>query len=234
MPMMVISAVYPGASPDDVNELVTQPIEDAIGTLNGIKGVTSSSSENVSIVLLEYEYGMDMDKAYSDLKKKMDNLTDLPDDVDAPVIMEFNINEAATMTLAVNSATTENPYNYVEQYVSPEFEKLSSVASVDISGGQSEYIRVELIPEKLDQYHLNMSAIASSISAANFSYPAGSAIVGSQDLSVTETPFIWKMWLIFTALWRTPPVSAATTGWIPFPWESKSSRKALPARCPRR
>lgn len=61
MPMMVISAVYPGASPDDVNELVTQPIEDAIGTLNGIKGVTSSSSENVSIVLLEYEYGMDMD-----------------------------------------------------------------------------------------------------------------------------------------------------------------------------
>ena len=185
MPMMVISAVYPGASPDDVNELVTQPIEDAIGTLNGIKGVTSSSSENVSIVLLEYEYGMDMDKAYSDLKKKMDNLTDLPDDVDAPVIMEFNINEAATMTLAVNSATTENLYNYVEQYVSPEFEKLSSVASVDISGGQSEYIRVELIPEKLDQYHLNMSAIASSISAANFSYPAGSAIVGSQDLSVT-------------------------------------------------
>ena len=185
MPMMVISAVYPGASPDDVNELVTQPIEDAIGTLNGIKGVTSSSSENVSIVLLEYEYGMDMDKAYSDLKKKMDNLTDLPDDVDTPVIMEFNINEAATMTLAVNSATTENLYNYVEQYVSPEFEKLSSVASVDISGGQSEYIRVELIPEKLDQYHLNMSAIASSISAANFSYPAGSAIVGSQDLSVT-------------------------------------------------
>ena len=59
---------------------MTQPIEDAIGTLNGIKGVTSSSSENVSIVLLEYEYGMDMDKAYSDLKKKMDNLTDLPDD----------------------------------------------------------------------------------------------------------------------------------------------------------
>ena len=185
MPMMVISAVYPGASPDDVNELVTQPIEDAIGTLSGIKSVTSSSSENMSIVLLEYEYGTDMDKAYSDLKKKTDNITNLPDDVDTPVIMEFNINEQATMTLAINAKTKENLYNYVDEFVTPEFEKIPSVASVDVSGGRQEYIKVELIPEKLSQYHLTMDSISNAIKAANFTYPAGSATMGSQDLAVS-------------------------------------------------
>ena len=65
MPMVVVFTVYPGANPEDVDELVTKPIEDEIGTLNGIKSVNSYSNENMSMVLLQYEYGTDMDKAYS-------------------------------------------------------------------------------------------------------------------------------------------------------------------------
>ena len=72
MPMVVVFTVYPGANPEDVDELVTKPIEDEIGTLNGIKSVNSYSNENMSMVLLQYEYGTDMDKAYDDLKKQMD------------------------------------------------------------------------------------------------------------------------------------------------------------------
>jgi len=71
-PMLLISSVYAGANPEDVNDLVTRPVEEAVGTLSGVKNVQSSSQENVSIVMLEYEYGTDMNKAYSDLKKKMD------------------------------------------------------------------------------------------------------------------------------------------------------------------
>ncbi len=82
-PMMMITAVYAGASPDDVNELITKPIEESVGTLSGIKNIQSMSQENISIVMMEYEYGTDMDKAYSDLKKKMDSIT-MPDDVDSP------------------------------------------------------------------------------------------------------------------------------------------------------
>lgn len=70
MPMLVVSTVYPGASPEDVDELVSQPIEDETGTLSGVKGVTSVSNENYSIVLLEYEYGIDINDAYDDLKKR--------------------------------------------------------------------------------------------------------------------------------------------------------------------
>lgn len=186
MPMMVIFTTYPGANPDDVTELVTKPIEDEVGMLNGIKGVTSSSGESISIVLVQYEYGTDMDKAYSDLKKKMDAIgPSLPDDAKTPNIMEFNINDQASIMMAVNNDTQDNLYNYVEEKISPEFEKIASVASVDVSGGQEGYIKVELIPEKLNQYHLNMEAISSSISAANFTYPAGDTIVGGQQLSVS-------------------------------------------------
>ncbi len=186
MPMMVVFAVYPGANPEDVDELVTRPIEDEIGTLNGIKSVNSYSNENMSMVLLQYEYGTDMDKAYSDLKKKTDAMQrSLPDDVETPTIMEFNINDQATMTLAVNNDKAENLYNFVDKKIVPELEKISSVASVDISGGREEYIKVEVIPERLKQYHLSISQVATAVASADLAYPAGSTEVGSQSLSVT-------------------------------------------------
>ncbi len=186
MPMLVVFTIYPGASPDDVDELVSKPIEDETGTLTGLKGVTSMSSENASIVLLEYEYGTDIDDAYDDLKKKMDALqSDFPDDVQTPTIAEMNINDIAGVTLAVNNDTKDNLYNYVNDIIVPEFEKLSSVASVDISGGRKEYIKIELIPEKLSQYHLTMNAIASAIGSADFSFPVGDTKVGGQSLSVS-------------------------------------------------
>ena len=186
MPMLVVSTVYPGASPEDVDEQVSQPIEDETGTLSGVKGVTSVSNENYSIVLLEYEYGIDINDAYDDLKKKMDVIqTQLPDDVQDPVIMEMNINDMPSITFAVNNDAQSNLYNYVNDTIVPEFEKLSSVASVDISGGQKEYIRIELIPEKLSQYHLSMNSIASAIGSADFTYPVGDTQVGKQNLSVS-------------------------------------------------
>ena len=165
---------------------MTQPIEDETGTLSGMKEITSVSNENYSMVLIQYEYGIDIDDAYNDLKKKMDAIqSDLPDDVQEPTIIEMNINDVASITLAINNDTQSNLYNYVNDTIVPEFEKLSSVASVDISGGQKEYVKIELIPEKLTQYHLNMSAISNAISSADFSFPVGDTQVGKQSLSVS-------------------------------------------------
>lgn len=187
MPMLVVNAVYPGASPEDVEELVTKPIEDEIGTLTGVDTITSMSAENFGLVLLQYEYGKDMDKAYDDLKKKLDGLVnEFPEDVQTPTIIEMDINDTPAITLAVNNEQADNLYNYVDSRIVPEFEKLSSVASVDVSGGQEEYIKVELIPEKLAQYHLNMNAIAQCVGSADFSMPIGSTTVGNKKLSVTS------------------------------------------------
>ncbi|GLB30904.1 multidrug transporter [Lacrimispora amygdalina] len=183
-PMLLVTTTYAGASPEDVNDLVTKPIEESVGTLSGIKNVQSSSQQNLSIVYMEYNYGTDMNKAYNDLKKKMDSV-DLPKDVEKPSIMEFNINEMPSMTLSVNDPSQSNLYNYVSDKIVPELEKIPSVASVNISGGEEGYVRVTLSPEKMKQYHLNMDSISQAIKAADFTYPAGSTGVGKRDLSVS-------------------------------------------------
>lgn len=186
MPVLIVATIYPGASPEDVNDLVTTEIEDSIGSLSGIDTVQSRSMENMSLIIIQYDYGKDIDDAYDDLKKKVDLLeSQLPDDCESPMIVELNIDEMATVSLAVNHKTEPSLYNYVNNKIVPEFEKITTVTDVDVSGGQEEYIKVELIPEKLEQYHLNMSSIASAIGSANFTYPAGDTIVGGQKLSVS-------------------------------------------------
>ena len=91
MSMMIVMTVYSGASPDDVSELVTKPIEDRASTLSGLDTISSQSKENMSIVMLKYKYGTDMNDAYDDLKKQMDLAkVELPEDADDPIMLELN------------------------------------------------------------------------------------------------------------------------------------------------
>ena len=100
MPMLVVTTVYPGAGPEDIDELVTKPIEDEVNTLSGIDTMTSQSSDNVSMVLLQYEYGTDMDNAYSDLRKRLDLvMSSLPEDAEEPTILEMDVNAMASVYL---------------------------------------------------------------------------------------------------------------------------------------
>ena len=186
MPMLIVTTTYAGASPEDIDELVTRPIEEEVSTLGGVDTMTSQSSENYSMVLLQYEYGTDMDNAYSDLRKRLDLVrSSLPEDASDPTIIEMDINQVASIYLSVNVEGINNIYNYTEKEIVPEFEKLSSVASVDISGGSEEYISVSLIPEKLEQYRLDMTTVAQLVGAASFRMPAGETGVGSTELNIS-------------------------------------------------
>ncbi|RGY96954.1 efflux RND transporter permease subunit [Clostridium sp. AM58-1XD] len=188
MPMMVVIARYDGANPEDVCELVTKEIEDSVSTLSGLKSMSSTSSDGSSMVMLEYEYGTDMDEAYDDLKKKVDSLErSLPDDVDTPTVMEMDMNASEVMTLSITNPEEENIYDYVENTIVPELEKISSIAEVSSRGGSKEYIKVEMMPEKMSQYGVTMASIASDIAASDVAYPAGDTDVGSQELSVTTS-----------------------------------------------
>jgi len=186
LPMLVISTVYAEASPDDINELITMKQEDAITSLDGVDTIQSYSQENVSVIMVQYEYGTNIDTAYINLKKAMDGIrSDLPDDANEPTIMELDLNAQPVVTLAVSGQVDGNLYTYVDNNVVPLFEKLGSVGEVSLSGGQKSYIRVELIPEKLEQYHLTMSAVGQIVGAADFTIPAGEVKVGKQNLDVS-------------------------------------------------
>ena len=186
MPMYLMFSYYNGASPKDVEELVTKPIEDAVSTLKGMDTITSRSSEGTSIVYMQYDYGTDMDEAYDELKKKIDGIkSKLPDDVTEPSIMEVSMSASADMSLVVKNDKVNNLYSYVDEKIVPEIEKLSSVAEVSTAGGDEKYIKVELIEEKVKQYGLNMTSIANDISAAKLNFPAGTVKVGSQNVSLS-------------------------------------------------
>ena len=187
-PMMTIMARYEGAGPEDISGLVTEPIEDAVSTLEGVKSISSSSSDGSARIMLEYDYGTDMDEAYSELTKKMSSLErQLPEDMDTPTVMEMSQNAGTSMMLSISHKTETDLYSYAEQQIVPELEKIASVASVEAMGGTSKYIQVELNREKMDQYKVTMSQISSAIQNANVSSPSGDIVSGNLELSVTTS-----------------------------------------------
>lgn len=187
MPMMIVMTTYNGASPENVDKLITSPIEGAVGTLSGLDSITSRSNEGSSMIMLSYEYGTDTDTAYLDLKESIDRVaSSLPEDAGDPMVLKINMNSQASISLSVQAEARDDLLNYVEDEISPEFEKLSTVADVSIMGGQEEYISIELIEEKMQQYGLNMTSVANSVATADFSQPSGEMNHGSQSLSLTS------------------------------------------------
>ncbi|MCI8441588.1 MAG: efflux RND transporter permease subunit [Provencibacterium sp.] len=185
MPMFIISTVYGGAGPEEVESLVTSKIEGAIGTLSGLKNVQSISAENMSMVVVELEYGTDMSRANNDLQKKLNLINNsLPEDASDPTIMELSLDSTPVMQISVEATGDMDLLSYLQDNVLSDFEKLDGVASVDIYGGQETYMRVCLYPEKLRQYNLDMNTVATMISMADFSLPAGSIEQGGLSLAL--------------------------------------------------
>lgn len=188
MPVMLVMTVYPQAGPEDVERLVTEEIEDGCGTLSGLDGVYSQSQENMSMVMFSFEYGTDMDDAFIDMQEAVERVkASLPDDAEDPIIIAMDMNAQPVMTLSVSADEDVDVLNYVEETVQPELEKLSDVADVEVSGGKSEYISVELLPELMQQYKLNISSVAAAVSSANYTIPAGNADYGNQKLNISST-----------------------------------------------
>lgn len=186
MPMLIVMTTYPGADPESVDELVTKVVEDSGSTLSGIDSVTSQSSENLSMVMFTYEYGVDIDECYADLRTALDTASlQLPEDASSPVVIELNMSQSADMILSVRAQGEQDLRKTLEDTFIPDLESITNVAQVDVSGGSQEYIRILLKEDMLKQYGLNMGAVANYLSAADFTVPAGSVKQGSQDISVS-------------------------------------------------
>ena len=185
-PMLIVRASYSGAAPEDMDELVTKPIEDQVSRLEGVKSMSSTSSEGSAMIMLEYDYDADMDEAYNELTRSLNSIRGLPEDCSTSV-MEMNMNGGDDIMLSISHDTQEDLYDYVDQNVTPVFEQLSTVAQVESRGGSSEYIKVELDPVKMKQYKVTMNQITSAMASADLSYPSGDAEYGDLSLSVTTS-----------------------------------------------
>lgn len=184
MPMYAVFTVYPGAQPEDVDANITRKLEDVFYNLQGAKHVQGSSMTNASVIAIQYNYGQNMDKAYTDLKKSVDQVkNDFPDNVQEPTIFEMDINSMPSIKIAVRNKTTSDIYNYVTNTFVKELEKISEVSSVDTAGGQEDYIKISLKPEMMARYNLSMSTLQQIIANADFSLPGGNVNVGDRELA---------------------------------------------------
>lgn len=192
MPMLLVYTIYPGANPESIETLITREVEDAGEALAGVDSCTSYSRANYSMVLLTYDYETDMNDAYTDLSAALDMLK-LPEDAQDPKIVEMDVNAMDTITLAVSNDGSSDMMAYINDTVVPKLESINNVAQVSVDGGKENYVRVTLNQEKMKQYGLNMSMIATYIGAADFNIPAGNLSAGSQNVSVSTVASLEKL-----------------------------------------
>lgn len=191
MPMLLIQTVYPQAGPEEVERLVSKEIEAGCGSISGLDTTTTYSSENMSMVLLQFDYGTDLDDAYMDVQSAINRTKSrLPETAKDPVIMEMDVNSTPVINLAVNSLNGDDVTAFVDEVFKEELEKIGTVAQVTVAGGKDSYISVELIPERLSQYGLNISSVATTVASSNLAMPAGTKEYGDFDIDVaTKTEY---------------------------------------------
>ncbi len=162
LPYMMVVTTYPGASPEKVESQVTDPLEDALGTINGVKNVISQSGENYSMVMLEFEEGTNMDSSMVKMSGQIDLLT-LPDEAGQPMIMELSMDMIDTMEISVDYEGMDiyELSEFVNENVIPEIERVDGVASVSSTGLVEKYVEVRLDSQKVDQLNDRLAAYVS-------------------------------------------------------------------------
>lgn len=188
MPIMMVMTVYPGADSESVEKLVSTEIEGDVSSLSGVDSVMSYSMENMSMVILQYDYSQDMNDAYLDLRAALDiTMTGLPDECQEPMVMEMNINAMPSLNYSISTTDDSDALAIVKDTILPELRAVTSVADVEVTGGRENYVRVLLDEKALNQYGLTMSGIAQSIATTEFTIPLGSLKQGTQEVSAIST-----------------------------------------------
>ncbi|MEG0339297.1 MAG: efflux RND transporter permease subunit [Oscillospiraceae bacterium] len=153
LPYIVVATSYPGASPEKVELAVTKPLESVLGTTSGIKSVSSTSNENSSMVMLEFEQGTNMDSATIELSGNIDLVSaQLPDGVGAPMLMKISPDMLPIMVASVdvNGMDIKEVSSYVTNTVLPALERIDGVASVNTQGLIKEQLTITLNQSKID------------------------------------------------------------------------------------
>ncbi|MEI8344636.1 MAG: efflux RND transporter permease subunit, partial [Candidatus Omnitrophota bacterium] len=167
---------YENAAPEEIETLITKPIEEAVGGISGLRKVSSTSKEGLSLIVVEFGWNQSMDFASLAVREKLDLIKErLPRDASDPVVIKFNPFEMPVMTVSVSSADRNGVQlrELVRKRFKDEFEKIQGVASASISGGLEEQILVDVDQAKMRQSNVGINEIQEQLTASNLNYPGG-------------------------------------------------------------
>lgn len=184
--IMVMTA-YPGASASDIENNVTRPLENVLNSVSNLKHITSRSSENMSLITLEFEFGKeDIDVLTNDVRDKLDMVSSiLPDDAETPIIFKFSTDMIPIVLLSVQANESQSAlYKILDDRVVNPLARIPGVGTVSISGAPRREIQVYCDPYKLEAYNLSIETISSIIGAENRNVPGGNFDIGNETYSL--------------------------------------------------
>lgn len=173
---------YSGAGAEDVEANVTRPLEDVLNSTEKLKEITSQSKDGMSMIMLEFEFGTDMDEVMNDVRDKVDMIAGfLPDGTEDPMILKFS---SDMIPVVVLSATAEESagalYKILDEQVANPLNRIPGIGTVSVSGAPEREVQVNVAPQKLEAYNLSLEQIAQVIATENVNVPAGNFDIGSQ------------------------------------------------------
>jgi len=185
-PTLSIVSSYENASPEEIEELITRPIEEAMSAVPGVEEVTSVSAEGQSSVRVLFSWGTDIDAAASDVRDRLDRvIPNLPEDAERPWLRKFDVASFPIMILGVSSHLDAiQTRNIIDDQVKNRIERIPGVASLDIRGGLDREIQVNLNPAKIKALEIPLNQILSRIKEENVNIPAGTIEKGLFDITV--------------------------------------------------
>ena len=184
-PIISITTVYPGATPEDVAEHVSEPIEQVVQNLNGVNVVSSNSLQNASSIQIEYGFEKNMDKAEDELKRAIENI-ELPEGANEPSVTRISINAFPILALSIandDQSLTELT-STVEEQILPALKGIDGVSSVQIAGQQIEEVEFTFNDEKMEEYGLDQETVQNLIKGADVTFPLGVFTLDETEKSV--------------------------------------------------
>ena len=185
LPVAIVYSTYAGAGPEDIEQQVTKPLESACASLSGLESLTSTSAENMSMVIAQFDYGVNLDEVMTDMRDNVDMVkSQLPEDASDPTVMSIDIDSMPVVMVALRGSDLATMQSIAEDELAPALERLDGVASADISGGYENEVAVKTDAARLKGYNLTVSSLAQQLGADNMAIPGGELDSGSQTLAV--------------------------------------------------
>ncbi len=187
IPIVFVATPFPGAGPEDVEKLVTVPLEDAVNGLSGVEKVSSVSKENVSTLNIEFSSGTDPEKAKSDIQSAIDGVNDLPEDAETPQVQVLDFQNQPVINFVLSGNVDGATLSRISDTLEERLKDLSGVESVSVSYRREDEINVILKPEVLTEKNLRPLTIASSIQSAISNHPAGNVSTDHTSFALTQS-----------------------------------------------
>ena len=187
IPIAIVSTSYSGAGPEEIENLVTKPLEGVLGTVNNVSEITSTSSSGSSIIIVQFEDNTNIDNAALDMRERVDMVKRLlPDGANDPMVMKIDINSMASINLGFTSNSEDliELKRLIDDRIVPRMERQAGVAQVSVSGGKEKEISVVINEERMRGHGISESTISQLLMAENRNTPAGSIKQGDKSLSL--------------------------------------------------